>query len=158
MTQVQEPQEIAFHPQDTQSLYDRDFALWIEATTELLRAKQFDQIDLENLIEEIESMGKSEKSAVRSNLTVVLMHLLKWKFQPDKRTNSWKASIREHRRRLRDDFQTSPSLKPYFIEVFTKCYEDSREQAADETGLDLSIFPVESAFTPEQALDPDFLP
>jgi len=154
MMQVQK----ATHIQAEQSLYDRDFMLWVETTAQLLKEQKFTELDLENLIEEIESMGKSEKSAVRSNLTVVLMHLLKWKFQPDKRTNSWKASIREHRRRLRDDFQTSPSLKPYFIEVFTKCYEDSREQAADETGLDLSTFPVESAFTPEQALDPDFLP
>ena len=158
MTQVQEPQEIAFHLQDAQSLYERDFALWLETTTALLRAKQFEQIDLENLIEEIESMGKSEKSAVRSNLTVVLMHLLKWKYQAGKRTNSWQSSIFEHRVRLDDEFMDSPSLKRYYLEFFAKCYQVARKQAAIETGLNLSTFPVESPFTPEQVLDSEFLP
>jgi hypothetical protein len=158
MTQIQEPKTITSINQNSQSLYDQDFGLWIETTVNLLKGNQFEQIDLGNLIEEIESMGRKEKSAVRSNLIVVLMHLLKWKYQSEKCTNSWRSSIREHRRRLRDDFKTSPSLKPYFMQEFAECYQDARELAADETGLELQLFPIESPFTPEQALDPEFLP
>jgi len=140
------------------ALYDRDFALWTDTTVELLKAKQFQHIDLENLIEEIESMGKSQKSAIRNNLIVVLLHLLKWQYQPDRRSKSWSSSILEHRRRLRDDFLDSPSLKRYFYEVFAKCYEDACRQAAVETGLDLEVFPMESPFTADQALNFEFMP
>jgi hypothetical protein len=140
------------------SLYDSDFAIWIETTVELLKEQQFEQIDLGNLIEEIESMGKSERSAIRNNLIVVLLHLLKWRYQSEKRTNSWKSSIFEHRLRLEDDFTDSPSLRRYYLEVFAKSYQNARKLAAIETGLDLRAFPVESPFTPEQALDPEFLP
>jgi hypothetical protein len=144
--------------QDAPSLYDRDFMLWIETTTQLLKEQKFTELDLENLIEEIEDMGRSHKSALRSNLIVVLLHLLKWKYQSDKRTNSWKGNIREHRRRLDEDFEDSPSLKNYYGEIYEKCYQNARKQAADETGLDLEAFPIESPFTPEQVLDPEFLP
>lgn len=98
-------------------------------------------------------MGRSEKRAVKSNLVILLLYLLKYKYQPTKKTNSWKASIREHRRRLRDDFQVSPSLKRYFEEVFDGCYQDAREQAADETGLSKDTFPTKSPFTPSEALN-----
>jgi transposase len=138
--------------------YDRDFMLWIETTVQLLKEQKFAELDLENLIEEIEDMGKSNKSALRSNVIVVLLHLLKWKYQPEKRTNSWKFSLREHRRRLEEDFEDSPSLQNYYREIFPKCYGNARKLAADETGLVLEIFPVESPFTPEEVLDAEFLP
>lgn len=138
--------------------YDRDFMLWIETTVQLLKEQKFAELDLENLIEEIEDMGKSNKSALRSNVIVVLLHLLKWKYQPEKRTNSWKFSLREHRRRLEEDFEDSPSLQNYYREIFPKCYGNARKLAADETGLVLEIFPVESLFTPEEVLDAEFLP
>ena len=143
---------------NTDNLYERDYYLWLQHTARLISEGKFDEIDTANLIEEIEDMGRSEKKAVKSNLIVVLLHLLKYKYQPEKRTNSWKASIREHRRRLRDDFRVSPSLKRHFEEVFDECYQDGRELAADETGLPLDTFPTESPFTPEQALNPDYLP
>ena len=111
-----------------------------------------------NLIEEIDDMGKSQKQAVRSNLIVVLMHLLKYKYQPDRRSGSWKYTIREHRRRLIEAFEDSPSLRIFFAEVFDKCYQNARKEAADETALSLGTFPSESPFTPEQTLDEDFLP
>jgi hypothetical protein len=142
----------------SQISYDRDFMLWIEATVQLLKEQRFSEVDLENLIEEIEDMGRSNKSALRSNLIVVLLHLLKWKYQPEKRTNSWKFSIREHRRRLEEDFEDSPSLQNYYREVFPKCYANARKLAADETGLVLDIFPVESPFSPEEVSDAEFLP
>jgi hypothetical protein len=139
-------------------LYEQDFYLWIQTTIELLKQGQLTELDLENLIEEIETMGRSEKKALRSNLEVVLMHLLKYKYQADKRCGSWRATIREHRKRIRQALEESPSLKPYFDEVFGLCYDDARLLAADETELDVTIFPEQSPFTPEQTVNPDFLP
>ena len=140
------------------TIYDEDYYLWIETTAKQLQERKFLEIDIDNLVEEIESMGRSEKSALKSNLVVVLMHLLKWKYQSSMRSNSWKSSIREHRRRLRDALQDSPSLKPYLIEIFGECYQDAREQAADETGLPLESFPVIPLLSSNEALNPDFLP
>lgn len=139
-------------------LYDRDYYLWLNQTAKLVREQRLSELDISHLIEELEDMGRSEKRAVESNLVVVLMHLLKYQYQPQKRSNSWKVTIREHRRRLRRLFQDSPSLKPYFEEVFLECYRDAREQACDETGLPLETFPTESPFTPEEAIDRDYLP
>jgi Domain of unknown function DUF29 len=139
-------------------LYHQDFYLWIETTTKQLKEGRLSEVDLENLIEEIESMGRSEKHALQSNLVVLLMHLLKYKYQSEKRSNSWKVTIREHRRRLREAFLDSPSLKPYFQEVIAKCYQDARKQASDETGLSLDVFPADSPFTSDEYLDEEFLP
>lgn len=142
----------------TSTLYDRDFYLWLEMTAMLLRKGKFSQLDMPNLIEEIEAMGRSEKEALESNLVVVLMHLLKYKYQPSIRSNSWKSSIREHRRRLKKALKNSPSLKPYLNEVFAEAYRDARDLAADETGLSLENFPLQSPFTIEETLNPDYLP
>ena len=143
---------------NTTNLYDQDYYLWLKYTAQLIKEGKFSDVDVPKLIEELEDMGRSEKRAVKSNLVILLLHLLKYKYQPAKRTNSWKASIREHRRRLRDDFQVSPSLKRYFEEVFDQCYQDGREQAADETGLPLDTFPTESPFTISETLNSNYLP
>lgn len=139
------------------NLYNQDFYLWIETTAQQLKAGNFTEIDLENLIEEIESMGRSEKRALESNLVVLLMHLLKYKYQPEKRSKSWLSTIFEHRRRLNKQFQDSPSLKKYFLETFAECYQDARQQASIETGLDLDIFPVDSPFNTDECLNKEFL-
>jgi Domain of unknown function DUF29 len=139
-------------------LYDQDFYLWIQTTAKQLKEGNFAEVDLDNLIEEIECMGKSEKRALESNLVVLLMHLLKFKYQADKRTQSWLSTIFEHRRRLKKSLQDSPSLKTYFSEAFMECYQDARKQAAIETGLPLATFPVESFFSEVECLDEDFLP
>ncbi|WP_319423239.1 DUF29 domain-containing protein [Pleurocapsa sp. FMAR1] len=143
---------------DTKNLYNRDYYLWLSYTAQLIKDGNFSEIDAANLIEEIEDMGRSEKRAVKSNLIILLLHLLKYKYQPAKKTNSWKASIREHRRRLRDDFKVSPSLKRYFQEVFEESYQDSREQVADETGLPIDTFPTLCPFTIAEVLDSNYLP
>ena len=139
-------------------LYDEDFYLWLETTAKQLKAGKVAEVDLVNLIEEIECMGRSEKRALKSNLIVVLMHLLKYKYQPEKRTKSWLSTIFEHRRRLQEGLVESPSLKNYFDENFALCYQDARQQAALETGLLLDSFPVESPFTADECLRQDFLP
>jgi hypothetical protein len=144
--------------QDLSNLYDRDFALWIAETLQNLEQRNFEHLDIENLLGEIEDMGKSQKHALESNLAIILLHLLKWQYQPEKRSNSWKFTLREHRQRLHKALRDSPSLKVYYLKVLADCYQDGRELAADETGLDLKTFPVELPFTPENILDPKFLP
>jgi hypothetical protein len=139
-------------------LYEEDFVLWISQTAELLREGKLDALDIPNLLEEVEAMGKSEKNALISNLVVVLMHLLKYQYQPKKRTNSWLSSIREHRRRLKKALQTSPSLKNYLQDNLAETYDDSRDIAAIETGLDLDIFPKDCPYSVEQILNPGYLP
>lgn len=142
----------------TYPLYDEDFHLWLEKTASLLKERRFHELDLLNLIEEIETLGRSEKNALTNNLIIVLLHLLKYKYQPQKRSNSWLSSILEHRDRLQDILEDSPSLRNYIDEVWAKSYERARRRAAIETGLPTNVFPVESPFTPEQVLDIDWLP
>jgi len=139
-------------------LYDRDFCLWVEEQARLLKEGRLQQLDLVNLIDEIEDLGIHEKKAVQSNLVVVLKHLLKYQYQPRRRSRSWLSSIAEHRRRLRNDLATSPSLRPYAHERFEQCYQDGRRQALIESGLAEEALPRPPAYTLEQALDPEFLP
>lgn len=103
-------------------------------------------------------MGRSERKRLKSNVTIVLLHLLKWQYQPQLRSGSWKGSIIEHRQRIRDDLADSPSLKPYLQEIFFQCYTDATERASAETGLPLEIFPNQSPYTPAQVLDAAFFP
>lgn len=144
--------------QPTSSLYEEDYHLWLMNMIHQLQHKRLAELDRVNLIEELEAMIKSEKKALRSNLRIVLMHLLKYKYQSEKRTNSWLFTIREHRKRLKDDLEDSPSLKRYFYEVFSKSYQDARELAADETGLKIDTFPIECPFSQEDTLNQDYLP
>ncbi len=142
----------------TETLYDLDFSLWLEKTADLLKNRQLDQLDYEHLIEEIEAMGRSEKEALESNLEILLMHLLKWKYQPNKRSNSWQYSITEHCLRLKKAFKKSPSLKGYFENVFEECYQNARLLASKDTGLEKEIFPESCPFKTEEILNPEFLP
>ena len=138
-------------------LYDRDFSLWIETTVGQLKKKQLENLDWDNLIEEIESLGKSEKNALKSNLRVLLMHLLKWQYQPDKRSNSWIYNIVEHSIRIKEAFDDSPSLKSYFTDILADCYQNARKLAAKETGLAISSFPLNCPFSQEDIINSDRL-
>ncbi|NES21899.1 MAG: DUF29 domain-containing protein [Symploca sp. SIO3E6] len=140
------------------SLYEADFVRWIETTVEQLRTQNYTSVDWTNLIEEIEDMSRRERKSLKSNLVVILLHLLKWQYQPECRSGSWRVSIREHRRRVNDDLQDSPSLVNYFQEVLAECYVNACKQAADETGLPLEIFPLNCPYTPEQLLNSEYLP
>jgi hypothetical protein len=140
------------------SLYEQDYYLWLITTSQQLRQGNLVKVDLPNLIEEIEDMGRSERKAIRSNLRILLMHLLKYKYQPEKRSNSWLFAIREHRQRLRDYFRDSPSLKPYCQQIFNDCDRDARELASDETGLSIDTFSNSSIFSLEETLNTDLLP
>ena len=143
---------------NAKTLYEQDFNLWLEETVNLLKNRQLDQLDYDNLIEEIESMARKDKRALESNLEQILMHLLKWQYQKNKRSNSWRYSIIEHRNRLKKDFRDSLSLKPYFDDVLEDCYQTAREFASEQTGLDIKTFPIDIPFTKEQILSSNYLP
>jgi hypothetical protein len=107
-------------------LYERDFCLWVEEQVRLLKEGRLEQLDLENLIEEIRDMARRQRKAIRSDLIVVLTHLLKWQHQPEQRSTGWAGSLVEHRRRIEDEIEESPSLAGYPAEVFERCYLRAR--------------------------------
>lgn len=140
------------------SLYEADYLSWIEATAAALKRQNYGAIDWENVVEEIEDMGRRERQSLKSNLVILLLHLLKWQFQPNQRSNSWKASIIEHRQRLEDSVEASPSLKPYLATLLAKAYSNAVERAAAETGLPEADFPQDCPYTVSQIMSKGFLP
>lgn len=138
--------------------YDEDFALWSAEQGALLRAGKLDGLDRENLAEEIESLGRSERKEIRKRLRVLLAHLLKWQFQPAKRKGGWRSTILMQRRELHRTLAENPSLRSHPSEVLEETYEIARSKAADETGLPEDAFPATCPFSIEQILDPAFLP
>ena len=135
------------------TLYKTDFNLWLDETANLLREGKLNQLDIENLLEEIEGMSRSEKDAKISNLIRVLQHLLKWHYQSEKRSASWSYTIYEHSRRLNKAFKNSPSLKRYFTEIFDESYQEAKKAASLETGLSLSIFPTDCPYSHADVLN-----
>ncbi|PSB18987.1 DUF29 domain-containing protein [Phormidesmis priestleyi ULC007] len=138
--------------------YETDYLKWIETTLEKLRSRDYDSVDWENLIEEIEDMGRSEQRSLKSNLIVVLVHLLKWQFQPDRRSGSWGGSIVEHRRRIQEAVDDSPSLRPYLESIFDGCYLQAVKQAKAETGLSSETFPQQCPYELVEVMSDEFLP
>ena len=145
----------------TQTLYDQDYYLWIRTTINQLRAGQFSAIDLENLLEELETMGRSEKRAIKSLLTKLLEHLLKlkcWNSERERNQGHWKGEIRTFRIQIKDELKDSPSLKPYILEIFDQCYQDARKLVSDRSELPLDIFPLTPIASLEQILDENWFP
>jgi hypothetical protein len=138
--------------------YDQDFNRWLEYTVELLKTRHFDELDIDNLVDELESMSRRDKREILSRLKIVLMHLLKWKYQPQKRSGSWESSIRTNRDEIAQILIDSPSLKNYPVQVLDQAYPLSRKNAASETGLALTIFPETSPFSIEDVLNQEFWP
>ena len=140
------------------NLYEQDFLSWIEAQAQALKDRQVAALDWDNLVEEIESMGRSQRNELKSRLRVLLMHLIKWHWQPEKRSTSWHLTIREQRTALEDLLEMSPSLKPSIPVVLPKVWEDASKNAALETGLDRAAFPVACPWPAEDFLADDWLP
>jgi hypothetical protein len=122
--------------------YDQDGYGWAMAQAEAIRARDFDAIDWDNVAEEIESVGKSEASSLQSALRVLMMHILKWTYQPERRSRSWALSIVSHRQQFEDVLEDNPSLKSRLDELRDRAYRRSRVEAALETGLALADFPI----------------
>jgi hypothetical protein len=138
--------------------YEEDFYAWTAEQARLLRSGELTSIDVANIAEEIESLGRSDKRAIESRLTVLLMHLLKWQIQSKMRSQSWSGTILEQRRRIEKLLRESPSLRASVNEALAEAYSDAREAASNETGLPEIDFPSECPFTPEQVLSRSFLP
>jgi hypothetical protein len=139
-------------------LYDRDFYAWANEQAALLRSGKLSQADIKNIAEEIESMGKGEKRELVSRLTVLLLHLLKWRYQPDRRGSSWRATIRVQRNALTTHMKDNPSLKAVLPEALMLAYVDAVIQAGAETGLPESTFPAAVPWTFAQVMHEDFWP
>ena len=140
------------------SLYDRDFYAWANEQAALLRAGRLAEADIENIAEEIETMGRSEKRELVSRLTVLLLHLLKWQFQPSHRGISWQLSIENARDALADHLDDNPSLKSHLDQVLQTSYRRAANDAAVETGLGRAAFPAAPPYTFTEAMSPDFWP
>jgi hypothetical protein len=149
------------------TLYDRDWQLWIEQTIQQLKNHQFELLDIEHLIEELVDLGKSEKNALKGNLMILLAHLLRLNVQhdaPDSMKASWYSSVLEHRQRVLNNLADTPSLKSYLIEAVEKAYPGGRKLAIKEGQLakfeirvpEENEYPMMCPFTIAQILDEEF--
>lgn len=141
-----------------QQLHERDFYAWAIEQAGLLRAGRLSEADIEHIAEEIESMGKTEKRELVSRLTVLMVHLLKWQFQPVLRGNSWRLTIEEQRNQIEDHLADNPSLKSSLEEAGKSAYRNAILVAARETGFDRGTFPSVCPWSYGQIMDPDFWP
>lgn len=149
------------------ALYDEDFGLWIEQTIQQLQHHNFESLDIAHLVEELADLGKSEKNALRSDLTILLAHLLKLRVQhdvPDMMKGSWYGSVLEHRQRVINNLVDTPSLRSVLVESVHKAYLDGRKLALKEgqfVKLGVRVpeeneYPLNCPFSIEQILDEDF--
>ena len=139
-------------------LYETDFYAWTQRQVELLRKRDLNNLDIENLIEEIDSLGKQEKRELVNRLGIILGHLLKWEYQPSRRSRSWVATIREQRSRVLKLLEENPSLTPYLPEAIAQAYQSGLALAVRETDMPFKTFPSGNSYTWEQIEKPDFLP
>ena len=138
--------------------YEEDFYAGTVEQARLLRSGELSSIDIGNIAEEIESLGRSDRREIQSRLTVLLTHLLKWQLQPTMRSSSWSGTIREQRRQIEKLLRESPSLRPFIGETLAEAYSDAREDAPEETGLPETDLPTECPFTPAEVMSRWFLP
>jgi hypothetical protein len=136
------------------SLYDQDFLAWTEQQAALLRAGRLDQLDLDNLAEELDTMGRSEWGELENRLEVLLMHMLKWDYQPARRSRSWKATVREQRNAIRRLMRRSPGLKRNLETTIAEVYQDAVGRAIDETGLNPGTSPEQLPYSVVEVLEP----
>ena len=138
--------------------YETDFYLWSCEQAELLRQRRFAEIDLANIVEEIESLGRSDRRALISAYRVLIQHLLKWQFQPEKRSKSWRVTIRAQREHIEMLERESPSLAAQVDELVGVAYPKAVNAAIDETGLGRERFPATTPYAVAQLRDEDWLP
>jgi chorismate mutase len=152
---------IAKFKQKQQNLYDTDYNLWVLETVTKLQNRDFNGVDWDNLIEEVLDLSKREKRRLESLLTRLFEHLLKlkyWQSEKEQNIGHWEAEIINFRKQIKKELKASPSLKPYFREIFEECYQDGREIAAKRSRLPLNTFPETPIANLEQVLDENWLP
>jgi Domain of unknown function DUF29 len=138
------------------NLYEADFYAWTLEQSQLLKEGDFKHLDIINLVEEVESLGKQQRQELRNRLGVLIGHTLKWDYQPEKRSKSWRVPIREQRREVLRLLQENPSLKPYLEEAIAYAYQSGLDLVVRETPLDDQDLPEDPIYTIEQLLSPDF--
>lgn len=138
--------------------YDKDFYSWTQEQAELLRNGRFSELDIDNLIEEVESMGRSEKRELESRLTILLLHLLKWKYQEVRRGRSWQLSIDEQRIQFEKTLNENPGLKPALDQIIKDAYKLAVIRAARETKISKAVFPERCPWTVAQLIEEGFYP
>lgn len=129
-------------PADPRAEYERDFYSWLMEQARLVREGRWSAIDRDNLAEEIESLGREQFNKLESALRVLLLHLLKWDYQPERRSRSWELSIKEQRIAVQDVLDDNPGLTPRIPEATARAYRRARIEAAKETELDMDVFPA----------------
>ncbi len=137
----------------TTTLYDQDFYAWTQRQIELLQVQQWNQVDIENLIEELDSLGKQQRQELRNRLGVLLGHLLKWRYQPEGRSRSWTGTIREQRRRIKEHLADNPSLNSYLSEAIKRGYQDGLDLMEKETPLNPKYLPQLCPFSEAEIFD-----
>ena len=140
------------------TLYDRDFYAWANEQAALLRAGKLAAADIAHIAEEIESMGKTEKRELVSRLAVLLMHLLKWQYQPLLQGASWRTTIRNQRFDIDDHLADNPSLTTQIPEIMMRAYRQALGKASLETGLPETTFPATCPWTFDRVMDDAFWP
>ncbi len=138
---------------DQPSLYDRDYVAWLDEQVRHLRAGRLAALDVDNVVEELESLMSSERRELENRLEVLIHHLLKWDQQPEQRSNRWRATVQEQRTRIRRLLRSSPSLNPEVGPMARDVYPDAVEQAAIETGLSEGAFPQTLPYTTAQIFE-----
>jgi Domain of unknown function DUF29 len=139
-------------PQPDRSLYDRDFALWVEAQVAAVRAGDVAALDVDNLVEELEGLTRRDERALGSQLKRIMAHLLKQRHQPERATRSWEDSIANGREEIADILEQSPSLRRTLPGLMTKNYPRAVSQAARDTRRPLTVFPDQPPFTLAEVL------
>lgn len=140
------------------TLYDQDFHAWAAEQAALLRAGRLDVADIEHIAEEIAGMGRTEKRELINRLAVLLLHLLKWQFQPSLRGNSWRGTIKVQRRELARHLIDNPSLKAVLPRAVEDAYGDAVINAARETGFEEDAFPETCPYGFAEIMDAGFYP
>ncbi len=140
------------------SLYEQDFYAWTQQQVKILGAHRWEDLDLANLIEEIESLGRQQRQELRNRLSILIAHLLKWQFQQQKRSRSWLATIRIQRIDIMDLLEDNPSLKPYLEEALERAYKKAIALAVKETNLPNKTFPSQCPYIFTDILDASFYP
>lgn len=143
---------------ELKDLYEKDGHDWYFRNAQLLKQGKINEIDIENIAEELESMGKAERNKLESFLIQLFLHLLKWKYQPKLQCSSWESSIKKQRIHAKDHIKENPSLKGSLTEIVNKAYRYARLEAESETGLPIETFPEEMPFTLEESLKDKWFP
>ncbi|MBE9238821.1 DUF29 domain-containing protein [Anabaena aphanizomenioides LEGE 00250] len=146
---------------ESKNLYEHDFYLWLQTTANLLENNKFDELDIKNLIEEINSMGRSEKKELKSRLITLIEHILKleyWQLEKENNARGWRNTVAEQRLQIELTLEDSPSLRNMLDDIFEECYQKARQYILKRYQLSPNLFPENPPFSVTDVLNADYLP